>query len=99
MRTCERCGVVAPKPGHVCKQLSTAGSELSGELGEVLARLLLHDREMNKSEIISLRAAEAGLDHLEIIVQSAEERLDGIQTRHRIFSDEMVTLVPIAWKA
>lgn len=51
--------------------------------------MLLRDSEGNESAIRSVRGAEAGLDHLEVITQSPQERELGISSRHRIFSEEI----------
>ena len=55
---------------------------------DFLAEVILRDSDGHRSHIIATRAAEAGLDHLEITTQSRHEKSLGIKSIHRIYTTE-----------
>jgi hypothetical protein len=56
---------------------------------DFLRQVFLRDTDGNAAKIISVRGAEDGLKHLEVITQSPYERQQGIATQHRISSEEV----------
>ena len=53
-----------------------------------LKDLILTDPDGNKSKIIATRGAEAGLDHVEIMTQSREQKREGLKSVRRIYAEE-----------
>jgi glycine cleavage system regulatory protein len=56
---------------------------------KLLKELLLVDNEGNKAKIIGVRGAESGIDHLEIAVQSKEDKEHGIKVVWSLTSTEV----------
>jgi hypothetical protein len=56
---------------------------------EFLHKVFLEDSEGKRSRIISIRGCEQGLDYLEITTQSTMEKLDGVATRHCVYTEEI----------
>ena len=55
---------------------------------DLLQDFMLTDSDGNRSRVVHVRAAEAGLDHTEITTQSTHEKDLGIVTVHKVFSEE-----------
>ena len=56
---------------------------------DLFTTLILTDSNNNFSNIVSIHAAAYGLDHVEIITQSEEEKELGIKSRRRIYTEEV----------
>lgn len=71
-------------PEEVKKMKERLGNDMMQASLDFLKTSLLTDWQGNPAPIISVRAAEAGLDHLEIVTQSEAEKETGMKTVRRI---------------
>lgn len=54
-----------------------------------LLDILLRDPDGFRSKVISIRGAEAGLDHIELVTQSALQEEGHVKSIRRIYAEEI----------
>lgn len=53
-----------------------------------LLDILLQDPDGNRSKVIGIRGAEDGLDHIELITQSPNQKEGRVKSIRRIYAEE-----------